>query len=209
MSRIIVVGGGGHAKVLTSTLRKCGYSVVGYTDPQDRGTLLGAPYLGGDEGLPALAERLGCREAALGVGKIDVSSARTRLGTDVVALGFVFPVIVSPVAVVNDEVHLGAGTAVFDGAVVNSGTVVGDLCILNSHSTVEHDCRLGDNVHIATGATVCGGVTIGADCMVGAGSTVIEEVTICAACLIGAGSTVVGDLSRPGTYVGSPARRIR
>ena len=92
---------------------------------------------------------------------------------------------------------------------VNSGTVAGGLCILNTNSTVEHDCRLGDNVHVAPGATVSGGVTIADDCMIGAGSTIIQGVTVCPSCLIGAGSIVIKDLDIAGVYVGNPARRVR
>jgi serine acetyltransferase len=44
--------------------------------------------------------------------------------------------------------------------------------------------------------------------MIGAGSTVIEGKKIAACCVVGAGATVVHDLTEPGVYVGSPARRI-
>ena len=64
-------------------------------------------------------------------------------------------------------------------------------------------------MHVAPGAVLSGGVTVGDDCMIGAGATVIQDVVLCAGCLIGAGSTVVGEISVPGVYAGSPARRIR
>lgn len=207
MDRIVVIGGGGHAKVLISVLKTTPWDMVGYTDPRDRGVILGVPYVGDDTILPELLRTLdGCR-AIIGLGKIDASPTRIRLQEEVRALGFEFPVIVSARAVVNDEVELGAGTAVFDGAIVNSGTVTGSGCILNTNSTVEHDCRIGDNVHVASGATVSGGVTVGTNCMIGAGATVVQGVSICHDCLIGAGAAVVGDIERPGTYLGVPARR--
>jgi sugar O-acyltransferase (sialic acid O-acetyltransferase NeuD family) len=206
--KIVVVGGGGHAKVLISQLKKLRYDVAGYTDDASRGAILGAHYLGDDRVLGDLAQGAISR-AAIGVGKPDVSSARLRLLTKVLSLGLETPPIVSPHSVVNAEVVLGTGTTVFDGAVVNSGAVIGDVCIINSNSTVEHDCLLGDNVHIAPGATVAGSVSIGDNCMIGAGSTLVHGVSVTAGCLVGAGSTVVRDIGSPGTYVGSPARRIR
>jgi len=209
MAEMVVVGGGGHAKVLLSLLKKMGWEILGYTDEQDRGVILGIVHLGGDGVLPAVLRAHQHCSALIGVGKIDASSARGRLQREVRALGFACPVVVSPRAVVNEDVELGAGTAVFDGAVVSSGAVVGNICILNTNSTVEHDCRLGDNVHVAPGATVSGNVGVGDDCMIGAGSTIIQDVTICPGCLIGAGSTVVADIDSPGVYVGNPARRIR
>jgi len=208
VAEIVVIGGGGHAKALISLLKKLGWEILGYTDAQDRGPILGIPYVGDDSMLPGILRTHQYCSAVIGLGKIDACSARVRLQREIRALGFDSPVVVSPRAVVNEEVELGAGTAVFDGAVVNSGAVTGGLCILNTNSTVEHDCRLGDNVHIAPGATVCGMAVVGNDCMIGAGSTVVQYATVCPGSLIGAGSTVVADIDSPGVYVGNPARRI-
>ncbi len=44
MGRIVVIGGGGHAKVVINVLKKSGYSIVGYTDHGDRGVILGITY---------------------------------------------------------------------------------------------------------------------------------------------------------------------
>lgn len=208
MDRIVIIGGGGHAKVLISLLKKTAFAIVGYSDKQNRGTILGIPYLGNDRILPDLIKEHKRCQASIGVGKIDASVLRFDLQQKFAALGIEFPVIISPDAIVNEEVLLGEGTVVFDGVVVNSGSEIGRACILNTNSTVEHDCRLGDNVHIAPGATLSGGVTIGHNTMIGAGATVIQSVTICEGCLLGAGSTVVKNITTPGTYVGIPAQRI-
>ena len=209
MDRIVVIGGGGHAKVLISALKKSGYEVTGYTDRMNRGSLLGIFYLGDDGVLPGMIRNDGAGKAIIGIGKIDLSDMRIRIQQELSAIGFDFPVIISPSAVVNEEVALGPGTVVFDGVVVNSGTEMGQACIINTNSTVEHDCRIGDNIHIAPGVTLSGGVTIGNNCMIGTGANVIQSVSICEGCLIGAGSTVVKDITIPGTYVGNPAKRIR
>jgi sugar O-acyltransferase (sialic acid O-acetyltransferase NeuD family) len=208
LDRIVVIGGGGHAKVLISVLRRLRYDVVGYTDPVDRGPILSVPHLGGDEILPGLLDVHGRIKAAIGLGKVDASAARIRLWEKIQSSQFDLPIVVSTRAAINDEVRLGAGSVAFDGAVVNSGTTAGELCIVNTNSTVEHDCRLGDNVHIASGAVLSGGVAVGSNCMIGAGSTVVQGVTICAGCMVGAGSTVLRNIDAPGTYVGSPARKI-
>jgi sugar O-acyltransferase (sialic acid O-acetyltransferase NeuD family) len=206
---VVVIGGGGHAKVLIGVIRKLPWGIAGYVDPRDVGRVLGVAYAGGDDVLPdLLARHPGCA-AAMGVGKVDATDRRSRIQDAAEALGYRFPAIVSPDAIVNDEVELGAGTAVFDGAVVNPGVVTGPICVVNTNATVEHDCQLGTNVHVATGATVSGGVTIGDHTFVGAGAVVIHGVRIAPGCLIGAGAVVTADLTEPGTYVGAPARRIR
>jgi len=209
MDEIVVIGGGGHAKVLIGVLKKSGYHILGYTDVRDRSAILGSPFLGDDGILTGIIrEHPRCR-AAIGIGKVDASHGRIDLLNEISALGFIFPVIVSPHAVVNEDVLLEDGTVVFDGVVVNPGTVTGKACILNTGSTIDHDCRLGDNVHIAPGAVISGGVTVGNNSLVGTGARVRQSVSICQGCLIGAGATVVKDISIPGTYVGTPARKIR
>lgn len=208
MTPIVVLGGGGHAKVVIAILKQTGHQVLGYTDQQDRGPILSVPYLGTDAKLPGLRREFPSCGAVVGVGKTDLGTRRMALQSEALALGFEFPAIVSRHAVINEDVLLGPGTVVMDGAVVNSGTEVGRGCIVNTNSSVDHDCRLGENVHIAPGATVSGGVVVGDNSMIGTGANIIHGVRLCADCVVGAGATVVNDLTQPGTYVGTPARRI-
>lgn len=209
MPDIVVIGGGGHAKVLISVLKKCGYSVLGYTDNLDRGSVLGVPYLGNDGALRNIAARNARCNAVIGVGKVNSSAARKVLQEEIARLGFAFPPVCAPSAIISESVAVGDGTAVLDGVVVNCGTVIGSACILNTNCTVEHDCNISDNVHVAPGATICGGVSVGSHCMIGAGATVIQSIHICDGCLIGASAAVTTDITSRGTYVGNPAKRIR
>ena len=208
MREIVVIGGGGHAKVLISVLKKDGYHVKGYTDIEDRGSILGVPFLGNDAILDEIARKSQSPHAVIGIGKVDASELRLSLQDKLGALGFDFPVICSPHAVVNEGVCLRAGTVIFDGVVINSGTEIGRACILNTGSIIEHDCRLGENVSIGPGVTISGGVTIGDNCMIGAGASIIQSIKVCQDSLIGAGSTVIADVITPGTYAGNPIRKI-
>jgi sugar O-acyltransferase (sialic acid O-acetyltransferase NeuD family) len=212
LHEIVVIGGGGHAKVVISILRKLhSYAILGYTDRKDHGAVLGIPFLGSDRELNALAVGEKTVAAVLGVGQVGLGEARcelwTKLQSELPSLSL--PSIVSPDAIVNEEVSLGAGAVVMDGAVINSGTRIGRGAIVNTNSTVEHDVTLEDWVHVAPGATISGGVTIGRFSMIGAGATVIEGTNLGAGCMVGAGAVVVRDLTDPGVYVGSPARRIK
>jgi sugar O-acyltransferase (sialic acid O-acetyltransferase NeuD family) len=209
MEDIVVIGGGGHSKVVISILRKLSrFRILGYTDLKNNGTLLSVPYLGDDREFAAL---ISGREvsAAIGVGQVGLGTARAALWMRMQPLKLSLPAIVSPHAVVNDAVDLGNGTVVMDGAVINSGAVTGIGAIVNTGSIVEHDVILGDWVHVAPGATISGGSKIGAHTMIGVGAVVIEGRSITADCIIGAGSTVISDITIPGVYVGSPVRKIR
>jgi sugar O-acyltransferase (sialic acid O-acetyltransferase NeuD family) len=210
MGDIVVIGGGGHAKVVLGILKKLkSYRIIGYTDLKDCGTLLGVPYLGSDTTLESLVARSRMLHAALAVGQIGLGNGRAALWGRLQSFGLQFPSVVSPAAIVNEGVSGGEGSVVMDGAVVNVGARLGQGAIVNTNSTVEHDVIVGDWVHVAPGATISGGATIGQFSMIGAGATVIEGVEIAAGCIVGAGATVVRNLEEPGTYAGCPARRIK
>lgn len=188
-------------------LQALGHRVRGYTSPCDLGVQRGIPYLGDDH----LLLQGGTKASvllAMGIGKVGIDSPRFPLLQTYLSSGYSMPSIVGQHAVVHDDVHLGAGTVVLDGAVVVTGTQMGRACIVNTHATVDHDCDLGDDVHVAPGATLSGGVTVGSRCLIGTGARVIQGVTIVADCLVAAGATVVRNLEIPGTYMGTPARRV-
>lgn len=207
---IVVIGGGGHAKVVISILGKLKrHRILGYIDLKDNGALLGLPCLGSDRELAALAVERNEVSAVLAVGQVGLGKQRHDLWKKLHSLALSFPLIVSPDAIVNEEVSGGEGAVVMDGAVINSGAKIGLGAIVNTNSTIEHDVVLEDWVHVAPGATISGGVTVGRFSMIGAGATIIEGKKIAAGCLVGAGATVVRDLKEAGVYVGSPARRIK
>ena len=209
MAKIIVIGGGGHAKVVISILLKMEWQVIGYSDNYDCGIILGVPYLGDDGILNKDFIANEASHAIIGIGKIDESDYRMILQKNIENIGFKFPIAISPTAVVNNEVYIGEGTIVCDGAVINSGSYIGRNCIINTNSTVEHDCKIKDNVHVAPGATICGNVHIGSNCFIGAGSNIAQLTKIPDRCLIGLGANVTGSLPSPGTYYGNPARFIK
>ena len=210
LDEIVVIGGGGHAKVVISILRKLNrLRILGYTDLEDQGAVLGVPYLGSDRALAVKAVGPKKLNAVLAVGQVGLGKPRHELWARLHSLALSFPLIVSPDAIVNEEVSGGEGAVVMDGAVINSGATIGRGGIVNTNSTIEHDVLLEDWVHVAPGATISGHVTVGRFSMIGAGATVIEGIKIAAGCMVGAGATVVHDLTEPGVYVGSPARRIK
>lgn len=210
MDEIVVVGGGGHARVVLSLLHKLGtFRIIGYTDCEDRGKLSGVQHLGGDDVLKALKEEHPRCAAVLGLGQItskDIEN-RTRIRRKLEEWGYGFPAVSSPDAVVNRGVEIGEGTVIFDGAVINSGARIGKDSIINTNTTVEHDCLLGESVHVASGAVLSGGVRVGSRTFIGAGAVIIHGVTVGEDCFIGAGAVVAEDCLQSGTYIGVPARK--
>jgi sugar O-acyltransferase (sialic acid O-acetyltransferase NeuD family) len=210
MKPIVLIGGGGHAKVVSAVVGKLRqYHIVGYTAlVSGRVPPNFSPYLGDDSILPNLVASGRVIGAVVGIGIIDVGPSRTALYGRLLALGLALPSIVSPMAVINSDVVIGDGTVVMDGVVVNPGARIGECSIINTNATVEHDCTVGACSHIAPGAILCGGVSVGDESIVGAGACVLPGVRIGERCLVGAGATVTCDLMEQGVYIGSPATRV-
>ena len=203
----VLIGGGGHAGVVLNAMRRNGMSVLGYVAPALE-SRMSLPYLGTDVEFTARSDARRC-VAVLGIGKTRASDGRLAVLEQFRAAGFRFPAVVAPGAIVHEGVTLGEGSVVLDGAVIVTGAELGQACIVNTNATVDHDCKLGDDVHIAPGATLSGAVAVGHHCMIGAGATLIQSIRVCADCLIGAGATVVADITVPGTWIGTPARKSR
>lgn len=190
--KILVVGSGGHAKVVIDTLerlRSC--EIAGFVAPGRIGAEIyrGHRLIGHDEDLPKLFAQ-GIKTAVLGIGFMGRSNVRNRLFEQLSAIGYELPVLVDYAAVVSPDAVLGAGTYVGRQAVVNAEARIGRACIINTGSIVEHECVVGDFTHVAVGAVLCGQVRIGSECLVGANSTVIQGLHIGDGCVLGAGTVV-------------------
>ena len=94
------------------------------------------------------------------------------------------------------------------GTILNAECKLGRGCIINTSSSVDHGSVLGDYVHVAVGAHVCGLTQVEDNTWIGAGATVINGIHICRNCMIGAGAVVIKNIKEEGTYIGVPARRM-
>lgn len=207
--KILLIGGGGHCKsVLDSLYSKNYYDDIGIIDQKtDTDMVLKAPIIGTDEDLPVLF-REGFREAFITIGSIGDPSLRKKLFKKICDIGFDIPNIIDITASVSRNIRLGRGIFIGKKAVINAGAVIGNVSIINTGGIIEHDCQIGDFVHVAPGTTVCGNVTIGNDSHIGAGSTIIQGIQISKEVIIGAGSVVVNPIMDSGKYYGIPAKKM-
>ncbi len=206
MTRIVIVGAGGHGKVLADALLTAGRPVDGFLD-RDKGLhglrVLDVPVLGGDD----------CAEPGWvlvnGIGTVGLPLARQAVDRHFAERGFPFLAVCHPSAVLGRGVVLGEGCQIMAGAVVQPDTVIGRGAIINTRAAVDHDCVLGDFVHVAPGATLSGGVRVGAGSHIGTGAVVIEGIRIGAGCLVAAGAVVVADVADGARVAGLPAKAMR
>lgn len=205
---VVMLGAGGHAKVLLSLLQAIGANVRGICDPglaaQSVTMWRGIAVLGGDEAL----EHLDPASVGLvnGMGQLVGASRRQGLFETLCARGFGFPALVHPAAWVDSTVMLQAGVQVMAGVVIQPDSIIGTNSIVNTGARIDHDCIIGEHVHVAPGAVLCGGVKVARGAFIGAGSTTIQGVSIGESCVVGAGAVLVRDLQAGHLVVGSPVR---
>ena len=208
--KIVLIGGGGHCKVVISILKKLNkFEIYGISDTKQNigKTLLGVKINSLDSNLPKLLN-LGVEFAFLTIGNVDVSNKRKELFTKIKKIDFKVPVIISKDATVDETVKIGDGTVIMPGVIINVDTIIGKNCIINTGTTIDHDCIIGDHVHIAPGVNLSGQVKIGDGTMLGIGSKVIQNITVGKSSLIGAGSIVVKNIPNNVKVSGVPAKIV-
>ncbi|MDP8207327.1 MAG: acetyltransferase [Candidatus Electryonea clarkiae] len=212
MHDIVIIGGGGHAKVIISILLKNrNYRIIGYTDLYNNGDILNIQYIGNDDVLRQVIIDNPSTSATIGLGMIKTSDAQKRKQVFelIRSLGFELSPVLSLNAIIDSDVSMGEATVAMSGVVVNCGTTIGKSVILNTNCSIDHDCNIGDFTHIAPGVTISGGVTVGENVLIGVGSVVIEYKAIADNVIIGAGAVVTRDIIEAGVYAGIPAKRIK
>jgi len=195
---LVLLGAGGHAKVLLATLEAAGREVLEVLDddPARWGTsLLGRPISGPIDGNTLVPGH----PAILGIGD---NRVRQRLAD----LDLSWAEVAHPTATVHSSVVMECGSVVFAGAVVQPEVTIGHHVIVNTGATVDHDCRLGDFAHIAPGCHLAGQVQVGEGALLGIGAAIVPGVSIGAWATVGAGAVVLHDVTAGSVVAGAPAR---
>jgi sugar O-acyltransferase (sialic acid O-acetyltransferase NeuD family) len=208
----VLWGSAGHAKVLSEIISKQGGRVVALFDNNEVvAALPSVPIYHGEEGFLAwTSTRVDLASIA---GLVAIGGGR---GRDRVAIHALFrskslltPVLAHPSAVVSHTAKLGAGTQILALANVGAESRLGEACIVNHRASVDHECVLGNGVHLAPGATLCGCISIGDNAFIGAGAVVLPRISIGPDTIIGAGAVVTRDIPAGVTVAGNPAQVIR
>lgn len=207
MAAFFILGVGGQGRVVASIVDLLGYEIAGFldgrfnapSDPIHKIPVLGHHRLLADIKSPRVVVAIGNNEA------------RARVMSEVLQIQptTLFPILSHPTATVAWQAECGEGSVICAGAVLGACAKAGKGLILNTLCSVDHDCVLGDFVHISPGAHVAGGVTIGDRTHIGIGASVIDGIRIGKNAIIGAGAAVVEDVPDGATVVGVPARPIK
>lgn len=204
MNNLLILGAGGHGKVLADTAQATGnWSEICFADDlfPELTTVNELPVICELAGVVKLRERF--QELAIAIGD---NQRRLDVYNEFADQGFDFPVLVHPSAYVSPAAILGDGCVVFANAVVQASAELDVACIVNTAATVDHDNKLGKAVHLSPGTHLGGDVRIGSCSFLGTGVSVIRGVSIGDHVIAGAGAAIVNDIPAHSRVAGVPAK---
>ncbi len=120
-----------------------------------------------------------------------------------------FATVIDPSVIMSSKVEIGEGCIICAGTIITVDIIIGDHVIINLDCTIGHDVVVNDYVTIYPSVNVSGNVVIGECCELGTGMQIIQGKTVVPNTIIGAGAIIVKNIEECGTYVGSPAKRVK
>jgi sugar O-acyltransferase (sialic acid O-acetyltransferase NeuD family) len=198
---LVVMGAGGHGKVVIDTLIHNGVNQMKILDdsPDAVGCFI--------QGVEIFDLQ---KSTSFSIFHIAIGNNQTRENLYLkYKSNAVFLCVISSDAYIAETASVKGGTFIAPKAVVSADAEIGLGCIINHGAIAEHDCKIGNFCHLAPSSMVLGGAVLGSRVFLGAGAVVLPCVKIADDVIIGAGAVVVFDIIESCTVVGIPAKKIK
>lgn len=193
---VILLGAGGHAKVVLDLLHLLQHSVLGVTDPllkrQGIREWRGLEVLGDDQAITIHSPDQVV--LANGIGSLPGQHQRKTLYDNWTMHGYTFITLVHPSVLLGEGVQLTSGVQIMAGAVIQADTRIDENTLINTGVCVDHDCKIGKHCHLAPGAVLSGNVTVSNECHIGPASCVVQGCHLGKGAILGAGTTLLNHL---------------
>lgn len=209
---IVIVGAGGMGRDTQWLIERINeenptYEILGYIDdgiPKD--TIVdGYKVLGGMRFLEDYDQEQNLAVAfAIGNAKIREKLVLKCLGNQKLW----YPNLIDPSVIASKRVHLGKGNIICTSVIMTTNIEIGNFNLICNRSIVGHDDEIGDYNTLYPGVLLSGDVHLTTETEIGTGSQIIQGTRITDHVIAGAGSTIIKDIDTPGTYVGTPVRRV-
>lgn len=203
---VIIIGNGGHAKVLVETLLLHNRKIIGFTAPEIEHNPYSLSYIGDDNAIlefhPSEVELVNA------IGSVSDTSLREKLFNEFKSQGYFFSLVIHPSAIISPTVKLGEGVQIMAGVVIQPFAKIADNTIVNTSTTIDHDCKIGEHCHLAPGVTMSGGVIVDDGTHIGTGTNIIQNIYIGKKVLVGSGSLVIKDVPNNKVVFGTPAKEV-
>lgn len=208
-AKAILLGAGGHARVLLDLLDLQAFDIVGVTAPElvSGKEWFGIAVLDFDKNVTGFP----INEVLLinAVGGIPGQRIRQRLYTEFKDMGFRFATLQHPSSIVSRSAELAEGVQLMAGSILQPGVKIGVNVLVNTRASIDHDCVIGAHAFIGPAVTLCGDVQVGEGAFIGAGAVVLPGVQIGAGAIVGAGSVVIRSVAKDMRVVGNPAIQMK
>jgi len=205
--KIVLIGSGGHAKVIAEILIKTKNRPEYVVSPDinaehSRMFFGGCLTLKNDESL--LDFSTSEIDIVNGIGSLPYRNERYNFYNKFSNLGYSFRTVISPNAIISSSAEISAGVHIMSGAIIQSGVKIGSNTIINTGAVIDHDCSIGSNNHIAPGVVISGNVETGEQVHIGTNASVIQNIKIGSNSIIGAAAPVTKDI--PSDHVLHPGK---
>jgi len=203
---LLIYGGGGLGREVLSMLRQSEnwnpLAIIDDRIPKDT-VVKGIKVIGGMEVIKNLS---GPFNLVLAIGS---PTEKQRLASTLARYsGIVFPRLIHPSAILQDEesIQVGAGTIITAGCILTLDIILGDHVLINLNTTIGHNTSIGNYSSIMPGVNFAGGVTIGESVLIGSGANVLNGICIGDHSKVGSGAVVTKNILAGTTAMGVPAR---
>ncbi len=211
MKNLIILGSGGHSKVVGETasgnplVNEIAFLDDNFNKNDFKKNLLTYPIIGkiNDIFNKSIRDKYEFGFVAIGENKL-----RKSLFRKLMSLKYTCPNLIHPKASISPSAIIDQGTAIFANAVIQSEVKVGMGTIINTNAIIDHESLISDYTHICPGVNIAGQVKIGSNCFVGIGSSIIQNIKIGNNVIIGAGSVVINDIPSNSKVYGVPAKVV-
>jgi acetyltransferase EpsM len=197
---LILLGVGGHAKVIIDIAWLLGFSINGLYD--DNHDFQNNEFYG-----VKLSGPIDPRISGVGIIAIGENKIRKKINENLMDVKW--QTLIHPSAIISKDVEIGVGTVVMAGAIIQPGTRIGKHCIINTGACIDHDCSIEDFVHIAPNCSLAGGINIGEGTLIGIGSSIVQNIEVGRWTKVGAGSVLVHNQPSFCVSLGAPAKPIK
>ena len=204
---VVIIGAGGHAKVIADIIDKSKDIVVGFLDDNKAKDDI----IIKEKQYKVIGKINNCKEIQLEYPEMEfiiaIGNNKVRKQIAERYEDLKFYTAIHPSSQIALDVEIGEGTVIMANTCINTSVKIRKHCIINTGVVIEHDNIINDYVHISPNATLCGTVEVGKLTHIGAGSTIKNNTNICSNCVIGCGAVVIKDINEEGTYMGVPTKK--
>lgn len=204
MKKACLIGYSGHAFVVAELALLNGYRLIGYFDSEEKKyNPFSLKYLGIETQYFSNNKPDKEIDFILSIGDNNI---RKKICTSLKHTFIRYAVLQHPKAAVSNLASIEAGSVIMASATINPFTKIGQHVICNTSCVIDHECNIGNFVHIAPAAVLAGNVHVGEGSLIGANSVIRQGIKIGNNVIVGAGSVIINDIPDNAIVYGNPGK---